>query len=124
MFNRTLSCAAYNQLSQREASSEIAKNGLPVELNESLEMAISTFLYGQPAKRHRSPSSIELELNLPADVKDRIKLESTLSGHPSIFDSVEKEVMSMLEESMKRWLVISSGNADRLRYVANTSISH
>ncbi|EGG11014.1 uncharacterized protein MELLADRAFT_60021 [Melampsora larici-populina 98AG31] len=106
---------AYNQLSQQEASSEIAKNGLPVELNESLEMAISTFLYGQPAKRHRSPSSIELELNLPADVKDRIKLESTLSGHPSIFDLVEKEVMNMLEESMKRWLVLSSGNADRLR---------
>lgn len=115
---------AYNQFSQQETSSEIAKNGLPLELNESLEMAISTFLNGQPAIRNRSALSIELELNLPADVKDQIKFESARNGHPSIFDSAEKEVMNMLEESMKRWLVLSSGNADRLRYVANTSISH
>ncbi|KAH9808694.1 hypothetical protein DFH28DRAFT_1087251 [Melampsora americana] len=106
---------AYNQFSQQKTSSENATNGLPLDLNESLQMAISTFLYGQPAKRPRSALSIELELNLPADVKDQIKRESAMNGHPSIFDSAEKEVMNMLEESMKRWLVISSGNADRLR---------
>ncbi|KAG0142328.1 hypothetical protein CROQUDRAFT_662703 [Cronartium quercuum f. sp. fusiforme G11] len=97
------------------ASMSMNKNMLPSDLNRSLETALNTFLKGEPAKRAGSELMLELELNLTAEVKERVKHETSVSGDPSIFGSVEKEVKNMLEESMRRWLVISSGNADRLR---------
>ncbi|KAG0147921.1 hypothetical protein CROQUDRAFT_106118 [Cronartium quercuum f. sp. fusiforme G11] len=86
---------------------------LEADLDEYLEMALRTFLMGKPVQGGHSYLELELELNLTAQTKDQLKRISDVSGDPSIFEAVQKEVQDMLEESMRRWLMLAFGSGSR-----------
>ncbi|KAH9808698.1 hypothetical protein DFH28DRAFT_1068429 [Melampsora americana] len=78
---------------------------LPQHLLISKSIAVQTFF---------NPNSI-LELNLSCEVKRKILLDILVTSDPSIFRHVREETFMMLEESMRRWLIRTEGNADDSR---------
>ncbi|EGG03897.1 uncharacterized protein MELLADRAFT_65176 [Melampsora larici-populina 98AG31] len=78
---------------------------LPQDLLISKSIAVQTFF---------NSNSI-LELNLSYEVKRKILLDILVTSDPSIFRHVREETFLMLEESMRRWLIRTEGNADDSR---------
>lgn len=78
---------------------------LPQDLLISKSIAVQTFF---------NSNSI-LELNLSYEVKRKILLDILVTSDPSIFRHVREETFMMLEESMRRWLIRTEGNADDSR---------
>lgn len=78
---------------------------LPHDLLMSKTIALRAFFDSQS----------QMELNLSDEVSRKTSLDALVTSDPSIFRHVRKEVVQMLEESMRRWLVRASGNADDKR---------
>jgi len=87
---------------------------LPAELEASFEFALGTFLPSLQTKKDWTPGR-DLELNLSSATKKKFREKIRNSKAPFAFDLIRKEVMEMLNDSMKCWLSKSSGNADSNR---------
>lgn len=84
---------------------------LPPSLLQHLEMAVQTFVVWNPTSTARA----DLQLNLTAQQKDQLILDTQMTGDPTIFRNIEREVMYMLEESMRRWVALIPTVAQRRR---------
>lgn len=95
----------------------ISQAGAHDSLDRRRDFALRVFFaLGHPISSGASTES--LELNLTEEVMARTRTEASASLDPAAFRAARQEAMDMLEESMRKWLVLSAGNADGNRYVA------
>lgn len=92
----------------------LSKDEVPEELQKSFE-SLQSFII-PPRQSNQALQDFELELNISQQLKDQFKFQADNSMDPDIFSPIKKDVMTMLSDSMRSWLMDCSGNSDKHRY--------
>lgn len=92
---------------------ELSNTPVPEELMKSFESLQSFIL--PPRQSNQALHDFEFELNISQQLKDQFRLQAANSLDPEIFSPIKKEVINMLSDSMRSWLLDCSGNSDKHR---------